>query len=60
MAGDVLGNFSSDDLQDILEMDPELKAFAQSLRGLPEDERDRRINEYFDIRYPEDTPPEDT
>lgn len=30
MAGDVLGNFSSDDLQDILEMDPELKAAATS------------------------------
>ncbi len=60
MAGDVLGNFSSDDLQDILEMDPELKAFAQSLRGLPEEERVQRIQEWLDARYPEDAPHGDT
>ncbi len=50
MAGNVLENLSSDDVQKMLdEMDPELKAFARSLRRLPEDEQDQLIKEYFDI-----------
>ena len=36
------------------QVDPEIKAFGQSLRGLPDDEIDRRIAQWMIREYPEE------